>query len=135
MAITKSEIQVQWSSADSKSVAAGGTESSDLISVNQNAVAGLLVVKADNEGTPAAGDTIDVYILENAGDPDGSGSDEFSTPGHARFIGELDTNVEDPAILARDIPMSAKSLKLYVESNASSNSITVSACIYEQRAA
>jgi hypothetical protein len=136
MAITKTEVQVTWPTAvNSKSVAASGNQTSEEATLDATAIAGLLVMKADNDGTPASGDTIDFYILENAGDPDGAGSDEFVTTGHGRFLGQLDTNGEDPAIIARDISVVGKSFKLYVENNSGGRAITVSATLYEQRAA
>jgi len=131
MAIARSEIQVKWATADSVSVAAAGTQTSDVITPSANAVKMQITMKANNAGTPASGDTVDFYLMRTSGDPDGAATDEYDTAGHAGFLAQLDTNTENPAIKTVDIPVAWKGAKLYVKSNAATNSITVSAAIYE----
>ena len=70
MALTISETQVEWSTSDSVSVTSGSNQTSDEVSVTQTSIARELKVKADNAGTPASGDTIEIKILINAGDVD-----------------------------------------------------------------
>jgi len=135
MAITRTETQVTWSAASSTSVSSGGTATSDEVNLDATCVAAQVHLKADNGGTPASGDTIDFYVLQTGGDPDGASTDEFDTAGHAVFLGSADTNDEDPAILTVPLPIPQKGGKIYASSNAASNSITVSATITEQRAA
>ena len=131
MGLGNNEIQVKWSAADSKSVAAGANETSDAFSFSGTASFAHIQLKADNNGTPAAGDTIELYLLLACGDPDGSGADEYDTVNHAVGLAVLDTNSDDPAIKTVNCPV-VKGGKLYAKSNAASNGITVSACILEK---
>lgn len=128
---TKSETQVEWSTADTISLTTGSpTATSDAVSINADDVEAVIEVKGDNSGTPASGDYVEVRILYTAGDPDvdPDSADEYTTVNNAPIVGRLDTNLEDPAIiLIEDIPTSAKALKVYLESNAASNTIVCSA--------
>lgn len=135
MAITRPETKVLWAAANSKSVAFGATEESDEINLDATCVAAQVHLKADNAGTPAAGDTVDFYFVQTGGDPDGAAADEFDTNGHATHLKRLDTNSEDPAGATVPLPIPQKGGKVVAVSNAGSNSITVSATITEQRAA
>lgn len=138
MAITRAETQVTWpTAANSISVTSGSNQTSEGITLDDTCVGAAVTLKADNDGTPAAGDTIDFYILYSAGDPDGAAADEYDTPGagHPQFLAKLDTNTEDPAITTVPISHVPKKAKIYASSNAATNSITVSATIEEQRAA
>jgi hypothetical protein len=136
MAVSKNEIQVKWSASDTVSVTFGSNATSDEITLSGTAASWMVQVKADNAGTPASGDELKVFILLSTGDPDADpdSADEFDTVGHAQHVMTLDTNTEDPAILTRWPLPPAKKAKVYVENDASSNSITVSAQVYEIRA-
>lgn len=129
MAVGRSLIQVEWSGADTVSISAGGTQTSDEIDIGATAFAAYVVCKADNAGTPAAGDTIDVYWLSSTGDPDldPDGTREYTTSGHGMYLGTVDTNVEDPALSPAFFVPPTRYGKVYGSSNASSNSITFSA--------
>jgi hypothetical protein len=128
MSITTEAAQVQWSAADSKSVAASGAETSDAVSIPDAAFAGEITLKADNNGTPSSGDTITFKILYTCGDPDGSGSDEYDTDDNAPVVAVLDTNVDDPAIVTVKLTnIAAKGFKVYAKNNNASRAITVSA--------
>lgn len=124
--------------AASKSVSSGGNATSDAITVS-TAISSKLVVeryvllKADNGGTPASGDTVDFYLLTEIGDPDADPDsvDEFTTAGHGLFLYQLDTNTEDPAISPVVAIPSCDSAKIYAVNNAASNSITVSGQMLE----
>lgn len=137
MAITRTETQVTWSASNSTSVSSGGNATSDEVNLDATCVAAQIHVKADNSTTPAADDQLYLWLLQSGGDPDGGASDEFDTVGHALFLGILDTNDEDPAILSVPLPLPQKGLKLYAEgaTAGTTNSITVSATITEQRSA
>ena len=132
MAITKNEIQVEWSTADTQSVSSGGNNTSDEVTISETCFDASIVIKADNAGTVAAGDVITAKVLYSYGDPDvdPDSADEFDTVGHALPI-DLDTNTEDPVIRSVKIDPAAKKLKLYVENGATTNSITVSAQVRE----
>lgn len=131
MAVSKTERQIKWATANTKSVTAGGNATSDAIGAIVAAeVENTQTVKADNAGTPADGDTIDVYLVQTAGDPDADpdSANEYPDTNHLIFLGQLDTFTSDPAIKTVSFPtVGIEDYKLYVESNAASNSITVSA--------
>jgi len=133
MAVANNEIQVQWDSGNnSKSVTAGGTATSDPFSFSATAIDALVTLKADNAGTPASGDTIEFYLLATCGDPDGASTDEYPADSDdGILLAVLDTYANDPAVKTVSCPV-AKGGKLHARSNASSNAITVSACINEK---
>ena len=132
MAVSKAGQQVTFSSANSVLVSADSQTTSDAITLSSNSVAAQITLKSDHTGvSPSLGDTVDSYILYSTGDPDGSTTDEFDTSGHALHLAILDLNIEDPAQKTVDIPVSAKSFKIYIDNNSSASSITCSAEIYE----
>jgi len=131
MAMSRTETQIEWSSSDSTSVSSGSAATSDAFTLETDCIALAIQCKADNAGTPASGDTLDVYILWTCGDPDGASTDEYDSTDHGMFVCQLDTDQDDPAIRTVDLPVSAKGGKVYVESNAASNSITASAALYQ----
>ena len=136
MPITKQARQVLWAGGVTVSVAAGAATNSDTITPGADAVGAVLQVKVDNTGTPAAGDTLDVYLLMTTGDPDADpdSADEFDTNNHGLFLMRLDTNADDPAIKTVEIPTAMKAYKVRVMNNGAS-AMTVSAQVYEQNAA
>lgn len=79
MAITKSETQITWAAANNLSVAASGNGTSDAFSFDTASLLAMITLKADNNGTPAAGDTVTFYLLYTTGDPDGA-SKRLSVP-------------------------------------------------------
>ena len=135
MAVSKSETQITWPTAvNSKSVAAGGSQESEELTFSATAFKVDIELKADNDGTPAAGDTVTFYLLLTGGDPDGTGSDEFATAEHGIFLAELDTNTEDPAIEVVPGVAAPKKGKIRAVNNSSGRAITVSALAYEYKA-
>ena len=138
MAITLTETQVTWpTAANSISVSAGGSQTSEEINLDATCIAAQVSLKADNSTTPAADDIIHFFLIQTSGDPDGAGADEFDTVGHALSLGVLNTNDEDPAGLTVKLPIPQKGMKIYAEgiTEGTTNAITVSATITEQRAA
>lgn len=133
MAITRSETQVTWAAATSKSVAAGGNAESDAFTVDATCFQAQIEVKADNEGTPAAGDIVAFYLHLTLGDPDGAAASEYGTGTQDVALGSLNTNADDPAVMTKRLPLPVLGGKVYAVSSASSNAITVSATILEQR--
>lgn len=135
MALTHVETQVTWDTGnDTDSVTSGSSVESDEISINQTCFQASIALKADNAGTPAAGDTVTFKLLMSMGDTDGTGGDEFDDPEIAYFLIELDTNTVDP--IQRSVPMPPmpiKKIKIEATNNAASNTMTVSALILEQR--
>lgn len=141
MAITKNDTGVTWSASASASVSAGGTQTSDEVTIDASCFAASITFKADNSnGSPAADDIIYFRLLINGADPDGASSDEFDTAGHAPAIAVLDTSVEDPAQITVELPpaaVHAKGFKVYADGAeaGTTNSITVSSTVYEHRSA
>ncbi len=136
MALSNNEIQIKWDTGNlSDSVAAGGNETSDAIEFSAGCLAAGITMKANNAGTPASGDTIDFWLLASAGDTD---TDPTVTPeypagdDHGMYLGQIDTNLEDPDELSVEIPACFPHAKLYAVSGASSNAIVVSAKINEK---
>lgn len=137
MAITRTETQITWAAANSVSVTAGSNQTSDEFNLDATCIAASVTLKADNSTTPASDDIIYFWLLQTSGDPDGTGLDEFDTAGHALLLAVLRTNSEDPAIKTVPLPIPQKGGKIYAEgaTAGTTNSITVSATITEQRAA
>ena len=137
MAITKPETQVTWAAANSVSVTAGGNQTSDTVTLDATCVRATIHLKADNSTAPASDDQIYFWALQTGGDPDGAGTDEYDTAGHADLLAILDTNNEDPALMSVELPAINKGLKIYADGGAAgtTNAITVSATITELRVA
>lgn len=126
--------QVKWdTTANSKSISSGSNYTSDEFSANGAMISGHCNVKVDNNGTPASGDTVEIKILRNCGDPDADpdSADEFETPDAVPVAAVLDTNAADPQL--KSIPIApCKGYKVWASNNASSNAQTVSANHTEQ---
>lgn len=138
MAITRAETQVTWpTAANSVSVTAGSNATSEEFNLDATCVSAQVAIKADNSTTPASDDILHFWLLQTSGDPDGAGADEFDTTGAALFLAKIDTSDEDPKIKTVPIPLPQKGGKIYVEgaTAGTTNSITASATITEQRAA
>lgn len=133
MALAHNEIQVTWSSSNSVSISGGGSNNSDSATLSANAIQSQIEVKADHSGTPSAGDTVDFYVLESLGDPDGSSSVEFATNNHGTFVATLDLVDDDPALRVTELPLPSAHVLVRAVNN-SSESVTVSATILEQTA-
>lgn len=105
MASSRTETQVLWSSSNTKSLNSNSWFVSDAVSFNIEDWDGEIQIRADNSGTPASGDTVEIRILYTAGDLDnGGGGDDYpdvntsgSTAAQASFAAFLDTyNNYDP---------------------------------------
>jgi hypothetical protein len=99
-------IPIKWAGARTISIGAGAATVSDAFLFSGNAIGGIGTFKADNAGVPASGDTVDVYILGSAGDPDGAGVNELASADatHGNYLTTLDTNVTDPALRTPSVP-------------------------------
>lgn len=133
MALSRGELQVLWSTAATLSVTNGTTSTSDAMTLTTAGFNGHLQLQANNDGTPASGDTIDFFIAYTVGDPGGSGADVFDSTLHAKYLGTANTFAEDPAIFSVPLPVAAKAFKILAKNNATANEITVSAAVYETR--
>lgn len=137
MALTRIENKVQFGAANSVSIGAGATNTSDLITLDPTCIEASVTLKADNSGAPSDGDTVDVYVLLSSGDPDGASiTDEFASADtfHPVFLGQLDTFSSDPALRTAIYPAVPQAGRLYAINNGG-NSVTYSAVIEELRSA
>ena len=131
MAVSRSELQVTWATAaNSSSISSGSNENSEAFTFSATTFDAIVQLKADNDGTPASGDTVDFYVLYTSGDPDGASTDEYDTDSHGTWLATLDTNTEDPAGTHVEISV-AKGGKIRAVNNSGGRAITVSATITE----
>ncbi len=137
MAITRAETQVTWSASNSASVSAGGNQTSDEVTLDATCINAQISLKADNSTSPASDDIIYFWLEQSSADPDGASTDEFDTAGGRLLLAVLDTNDADPVVTTVPLPLPQEHLKVYAEgaTAGSTNAITVSATITEQRAA
>ena len=141
MASTREEAQVLWSAASSVSVSAASNATSDAHTFNASDWSAAIQINADNDGTPASGDTVAVYILWMTGDILGDSGSDYDTVEHAQQLCVLDTYAtntpgEDPA--RKTIPLdniAALGFKLYAVNNSAGRAITVRARVVTQRGA
>lgn len=99
MAATINETQITWSSASSKTLSTSARVNSDAITLNAADGATSVQISADNAGTPASGDVVNVYAAYSNGDILEDSGDDFDTDKGAEFLGQLDTYTtagEDP---------------------------------------
>ena len=141
MAITRTQTQIQWSAYDSITISSATRTFSDAFTLDDTAVLLGIQLSADNQGTPADGDTAKFYIAWSTGDILGDAGDDYDTDEHVQFIGTLDTYStntpgEDPARKTIEVPIAAKKFKIGVEcANAATRNIVVRSRADEQRAA
>lgn len=129
MAITHVQTQVTWSAANYSDITSSSNATSDVVTMNATDVKAILTLGADNQGTPASGDTVDFYILYSTGDPFGAGSDVWDTVAHAHHLARLNTysteGGEDPARLSVEINPACESFKIYAVNNSGGRTIRV----------
>lgn len=141
MAISKAEGQITWSAANTLSVAAASTSAaSDIYTPDATAGRVFAQFKADNDGTPATGDTIDFFLLTEVGDIDATGGDDYTTQedAHRLLLFTLIVNATDggadPAVSpVVEIPI-ATSYKFQMRNNSAGRAITGSIRVLEVRA-
>ena len=102
MASSRVETQITWSGASSVTVNSATLLASDAFTFNAEDWDADLQVHVDNQGTPASGDVVDVYIAYTTGDILGDSGSDYATTEHAEYLGRLDTVAantpgEDPA--------------------------------------
>lgn len=142
MAITRVETGITWSSAASITINAATVFASDAFTFDATTIGATIAVSADNQGTPASGDTVTFYLAYTSGDLLGDAGDDYDTDEHSTPLGVVDTYPsntpgEDPGrktfILPTTIP---KGAKLLAQSpNAATRNIIIRARLTEQRAA
>lgn len=133
MGWTNNETQVQWSAANSLSIASGATGTSDAFTIDQTCITLGITCKVDNDGAPASGDTVDFYLLSGTYDPDGSGAVEYGTTVQDIWLARLDTSVTDPSQTTVFLPCAITGGKIYCKNNSGGRAQTVSVTILEKR--
>lgn len=113
MASSINEVQITWAAAASKTVSTATINWSDAVTLNIEDWEASIQVNADNAGTPASGDTADVYVGWTNGDVLGDSGNDHDSDEHSEFVGRLDTygaNTpgEDPARRTWTIAVSGK---------------------------
>lgn len=138
MPSSRNETQITWSAASSLSVSAASTQTSDAFTFNIEDWDAMVQLSADNNGTPASGDTVDFYIAYTAGDILGDTGADYDTTEHATWLARIDTvsaNTpgEDPGRISVPIQTAASGFKIIAKNNAASNGITVRARVVTHR--
>lgn len=139
MASSRNETGITWSSAAYIDITSGSNATSDAFAFNVEDWDASLTLHADNQGTPASGDTVDVYVEWSSGSVDGSAGDDYDTPKGAQWVARLntyatDSDGEDPQ--QKTVPlttMAAKAFKLYAKNNSGGRTIRVRAEISDHR--
>lgn len=141
MASSRAATQITWSSANSITLNSNSAQTSDALTFNAETWEADIQFSADNSGTPASGDYVDVWIAWTTGDVLGDTGDDYDTTEHAEFMCRLDTygsNTpgEDPARKTIGIRTGAKGFKVIAQANqGASRSVTFRAMVSEHRAA
>lgn len=142
MASSRTETQVTWSAASSITLSSATQTDSDAFTLNAETYRLAVQLSADNAGTPASGDVVNVYLKRSSGDILGDSGDDYDTNEHAEFLCQLDTfgtNIpgEDPARRTIDgLPTAAGKYKISVAApQAASRNIVVRARIVEHKVA
>lgn len=145
MALTRQTGQgITWATGSaSTTLASSARVDSDAFTFDATDVAAAITVNADNAGTPASGDYVDVYIKWTTGDVLGDTADDYDTTEHAEYLGRLDTYAtntpgEDPARRTWSLShmIGAKGFKLSVEGpQAGARNVVVRSMVSTQRAA
>ena len=140
MASSHPEQQVVWATASSKTLSSSARADSDEVAFNVEDWSFDLQLSADNQGTPASGDVLNVYIKWSTGDILGDSGNDYDTDEHATFITQLDTYStntpgEDPARRTIfGIPRAGTACKVSVDApNAGTRNIVVRARIVTHR--
>jgi hypothetical protein len=135
MASSIQQTQVTWSGSNSVTINSTAVARSDTVLINAEDWDASLQVTADNQGTPASGDTCEVYIEWSS-----DGGTTWDTYEYSTFLGVLntypnDTPGEDPARRTFNLPVSGKSAFRVVAycAQAGSRNVVVSARLNTHR--
>jgi hypothetical protein len=127
------DVPVTWGSAATITVNSATVQVSDEITLNDYAIGLNITMNANNQGSPASGDTA---IFRIHWSTDGT---NFDTNEHAQFLATLDTYAtnspgEDPAQRTIGVDRRGGKCKISVECpNAGSRSILVDVSIEDER--
>jgi hypothetical protein len=139
MASSRSSTAVTWSASASVTISSATAVTSDAVTFNVEDWSASVQVDANNAGTPASGDYVDVYAAYTAGDVLGDSSSDYDTTEHATFLGRLntyatDTPGEDPARATFPLDTAPLGCKIIcVAPQAASRNIVVRAMVVTHR--
>lgn len=139
MASSRNETGITWSSAAYIDITSGSNATSDAFAFNVEDWDASLTLYADNQGTPASGDTLDVYVEWTSGSVDGSAGDDYDTAKGAKWVARLNTystdaDGEDPQQKTIELSnVAAKGLKVYAKNNSGGRTIRLRAEISTHR--
>lgn len=140
MPLTRTETQITWATANTITLNSAIQQTSDPFIFDPTDISASLQINANNQGTPALGDNVNVRIAWTTGDILLNTGDDYDTGEHAQLITILDTYPtdspgENPARRTLDIPTSAKGFKVYVDApQAATRNIIVGVRLSTQRA-
>jgi len=122
MASSRVATAILWSSSASVSLNSTSAVASDAFTFNAEDWEADLQVSADNSGTPASGDYVDVWVAYTSGDLLGDTGDDFDTTEHAEYLGRVDTVAantpgEDPARRTFPLRTGSKGFKVISKAN------------------
>lgn len=137
-AATRTESQITWSGANTVTVAAASTSTSDIFTVNAGTARLFAQAKGDTSGTPVGNNIVDIFLLTEIGDLDQSGGDDYTTTATrhrlpvCRLICNTTDGGEDPAVSTLvELPI-ATSCKFQAQNKTpSGNSIVVGIRVLE----
>jgi len=140
MASSRNEQQILWSAAQFVTLSVNNTRSvSDAVTFNAEDWDADLMIWAENQGTPASGDYVDVYIHYTCGDIDGVAGSDYASNEYADFLFRLDTVAantpgENPAAKVLPIRTTATGFKVSCEGpQVASRNIEVRARVVTRR--
>lgn len=137
MAIGQTELQITWDTgSDSGALNTANTweKTSDEMTMGTSTIKAMIEMKGDQTaGTPASGDLVTFYAQLTLGDPDGAGSDEYDTDGHDIYLGQLDINTDNPAIMTVEFPIPCKGFRIRAKGAgfATTDVLTASCTLYQ----
>lgn len=139
MASSRVSTALTWSSAASVTMNSASAFTSDAFTCNAEDWSLVVQVNADNQGTPASGDIVDVWVAYTSGDVLGDSSSDYDTTEHATYLGRLDTYAtntpgEDPARATFTVSDAPLGFKLITQApNAATRNMVVRAMVVAHR--
>lgn len=139
MSSSKVEAQITWSGSNTKTLSTNNWVISDELPFNVEDWRGAVQFRADNTGTPANGDTVEIRYLYTAGDLDnGGGANDYpdvNTSGSTAARGEvaaiLDTyNNYDPDGVVVTVNTATKGVKIAARAAQGATRPIVVSCRY-----
>lgn len=139
MASSRVSTAIVWSSTASVTLNSASVFTSDAFAYDVEDWQASIQVNADNSGTPASGDYVDVYISYTSGDVLGDSANDYDSTEHALYLGRLntystDTPGEDPARATYPLDCAPLGFKLLLQSpNAATRNVVCRAMVVAHR--